>query len=86
MTLRHISTGETWSAGEIWRGERIGGIAHPLNIEQLWSVEELAAVGLEQAPEPSLPPVIDAVERLFVLVAEPKALLAAHPDIAAALG
>lgn len=29
-------------------GEPIGGVAHPRNIEQLWSAQELAAIGLYQ--------------------------------------
>lgn len=32
----------------IWQGERIDGILYPRNIEQLWTVEELAAIGLEK--------------------------------------
>ena len=29
-----------------WAGEAIDGITHPLNIEQLWSAQELEAIGL----------------------------------------
>lgn len=29
-----------------WRGERIGGVSHPANIEQLWPAEELADIKL----------------------------------------
>lgn len=29
-----------------WNGEPLNGIRHPLNIEQLWAVDELTAVGL----------------------------------------
>ncbi|MCP4072308.1 MAG: hypothetical protein GY742_11295 [Hyphomicrobiales bacterium] len=42
---------------EFWRGERINGVAHPLNIEKLWSVAELAAIGLEKFVAPPAPPV-----------------------------
>lgn len=31
---------------QLWRGEALGGLRHPLNIEDLWSVDQLAAVGL----------------------------------------
>ncbi len=61
MTLIYTATGETW------RGERIGGVAHPRNIEQLWTAEQLAALGLEvapapePAPAPSLPDVISSL-------------------------
>jgi hypothetical protein len=34
-----------------WAGERIDDVAHPLDIETLWSVAELAAIGLA-APRP----------------------------------
>jgi hypothetical protein len=30
----------------VWIGEAIDGITHPLNIEQLWSAQELEAIGL----------------------------------------
>lgn len=43
----------------IWQGERIDGILYPRNIEQLWTVEELAAIGLEKyvpPPKPYEPP------------------------------
>lgn len=31
---------------QVWAGEPINGITHPLNIEQLWSAQELEAIGL----------------------------------------
>lgn len=49
--IRHIETQEEW------RGERIDGIAHPRNIGQLWSDEELAAIGLERYTAPKQEPV-----------------------------
>lgn len=48
--LRHIDTKERWN------GERIDGIAHPKNIEQLWTDAELAAVGLERYEKPKPKP------------------------------
>ena len=39
----------------LWKGEKINGVSHPRNIAQLWTAEELAAVGLYhpvQAPSP----------------------------------
>jgi hypothetical protein len=57
MTLRHIDTKETW------KGERIDGIAHPRNIEQLWTTEQLAAIGLEVVPPPEpAPPSTDPAD------------------------
>ena len=38
-----------------WRGEAIGDIKHPLNIEALWSDDELEKVGLFKAAEPPIP-------------------------------
>lgn len=40
-----------------WKGEKINGISHPRNIEQLWSQEDLAAVGLKKfiKPKPVVP-------------------------------
>ncbi len=32
-----------------WKGEALQGLRHPKNIEKLWTVEELAAVGLVKA-------------------------------------
>jgi hypothetical protein len=32
-----------------WRGEALNGVKHPKNIEVLWTVEDLAAVGLVKA-------------------------------------
>lgn len=32
-----------------WKGEALNGIKHPKNIEALWSIEDLAAVGLVKA-------------------------------------
>jgi len=34
-----------------WRGEPINGLRHPPNIEDLWSADELAAVGLYKPQE-----------------------------------
>ncbi len=51
MTLIYTATGEKW------RGERIGDIAHPRNIEQLWTTEQLAALGLSKAPPPTPAPI-----------------------------
>ncbi len=42
---------------KFWHGERIDRVAHPLNIETLWSVAELAAIGLEKYVAPPAPPV-----------------------------
>lgn len=44
------------------------GIRHPDNIEQLWSDEELAAIGLTrelEPPAPVLPPVVRISDRQF---------------------
>lgn len=49
--LRFIETEERWAGGPI------NGIRHPRNIEQLWSDEELAAVGLERYKPPKPEPV-----------------------------
>ncbi len=38
-----------------WRGEPIAGVRHPRNIEQLWTDEELAKVGLYLAVPFGLP-------------------------------
>jgi hypothetical protein len=38
-----------------WNGEPIHGTSHPLNIEQLWSDEELAAVGLRRVADQPVP-------------------------------
>jgi hypothetical protein len=35
---------------EIWRGEAIGEIRHPVDIEQKWTKAQLAKVGLEVKP------------------------------------
>lgn len=40
---------------EPWNGELIGDIRHPLNIEQLWTADELAAIGLYQPAVGSIP-------------------------------
>lgn len=37
-----------------WTGELINDVRHPLNIEQLWTVEQLAEIGLYE-PLPSDP-------------------------------
>lgn len=51
--LQYIAT------GEIWQGEVIDGFRHPRNIENLWTTEELAAIGLEvYVPDPAdVPPI-----------------------------
>jgi len=38
-----------------WGGEAIDGIQHPLNIEQFWTDDELATIGLAR-PVPFVPP------------------------------
>lgn len=38
-----------------WNGERLSGIAYPANIEQLWTADELAAIGLA-VPQPFTAP------------------------------
>ena len=38
-----------------WHGEAIGDTKHPLNIEALWTDDELANVGLFKAVEPPIP-------------------------------
>jgi len=38
-----------------WEGEVLGELRHPLNIEQVWTVEELAAIGLVKAVHAVLP-------------------------------
>lgn len=43
MTLYLENPANTFT---VWAGEAIDDIRHPLNIEQLWTAEELAAVGL----------------------------------------
>jgi hypothetical protein len=50
MALRYIAS------GEVWRGAPIAGTSHARNIEALWSAQELAAIGLELAPEPAPEP------------------------------
>lgn len=44
--LIHIANDQPWT------GEKINGISHPRNIEQLWSAEDLAAVGLKKFIKP----------------------------------
>lgn len=44
--LRHINGHADWN------GELIGDVRYPRNIEQVWSVDELAAIGLEIKPKP----------------------------------
>ncbi len=47
MTLYHETSPDTFMA---WNGELIGegddAVRHPLNIEQIWPADELAAIGL----------------------------------------
>jgi hypothetical protein len=38
-----------------WRGEAIDGKRHPINIEDLWTAEDLAAIGLFKPEEPEIP-------------------------------
>ncbi len=38
-----------------WRGEPLNGIKHPKHIETLWSVEELATIGLVQVVKAVIP-------------------------------
>lgn len=54
------------SDGTEWRGAPINGLRHPLNIEQLWSTEELAAIGLQVfvPPEPA-PPSLNEVKAQY---------------------
>jgi hypothetical protein len=57
MTLRYIDT------QEIWRGQAINNVAHPRNIEQLWTADQLAAIGLEVVPPPApVPPSTDPAD------------------------
>lgn len=50
--LIHTQTGLPWSADE-----PINGVRYPLNIETLWTDDELATVGLARpAPLPELEP------------------------------
>lgn len=47
--------------GEIWSGEVIDSLRHPLNIETLWSAPELAAIGLKiYVPPAPTPPALTA--------------------------
>lgn len=48
MLFREISPGEFAP----WEGEPIDGVCHPLNIELLWSPEELAKLGLYAPAKP----------------------------------
>jgi hypothetical protein len=57
MALRYITTKAQWG------GERISGIAYPRNIEQLWTPDQLAAIGLEVVPPPApVPPSTDPAD------------------------
>lgn len=38
-----------------WAGEAIGDIRYPLNIETLFSADQLAALGLYSVPNPVVP-------------------------------
>jgi hypothetical protein len=63
MALRYIAT------GEVWRGAPIADTSHPRNIETLWSAQELAAIGLELAPEPApVPADPNAVPKAVTMV------------------
>jgi hypothetical protein len=46
---------ETESGFDQWIGKPINGIKYPSNIEELWSAEDLAAIGLYKPYEPSIP-------------------------------
>ncbi|MCP5011614.1 MAG: hypothetical protein GY942_16655 [Aestuariibacter sp.] len=67
---------------EFWRGERINGIAHPLNIEKLWSVGELAAIGLEKYVAPPAPPVDPLTQSLSSMQFEAMLRSAGHYNAA----
>lgn len=43
------------SNGQVWGGERIDGISHPLNISKVWTTSQLAAIGLKPTPAPPTP-------------------------------
>jgi hypothetical protein len=45
---------------DIWTGEPINNVRHPLNIEQLWTDAELNAIGLARVP----PPVVSSVPQV----------------------
>jgi hypothetical protein len=62
MALEYIAT------GEIWRGEPIGDVRHPANIEQLWAAGDLAAIGLRKRVE--APPVISLDDAKAAKIAE----------------
>jgi hypothetical protein len=53
-----------------WNGEPINGTSHPRNIEQLWSDEELAAVGLCRVEDQPVP--ADKVARDWTLEKTPE--------------
>lgn len=46
---------ETPEGFVLWTGEPINGIRHPMNIETLWTPQELAAVGLYVPAETPVP-------------------------------
>jgi len=46
---------ETQAGFELWGGQAINGIVHPLHIEQRWTSEELAAIGLFVPEDPGVP-------------------------------
>lgn len=61
------------TAGDIWQGEPLNGVQHPQNIVDLWTDEELTAIGLtrivtilEQPTEAS----IIRAKRDFLLASE----------------
>jgi len=60
-------------AGDIWRGEPINGVQHPQNIVNLWTDEELAAIGLTRVV-PALEQPTEAImiraKRGFLLASE----------------
>lgn len=49
MTLVHLDSLKDW------KGEAIGGVRHPLDIEQKWTDAELKAVGLGRLVSESIP-------------------------------
>lgn len=53
-----------------WKGEPIDGIAHPREIEQLWTSAELAAVRLFVPADPGVPPGKRVVHTEVVLLGD----------------
>ena len=63
---------------ELWTGQRIDGIAHPKNISDVWSVADLASIGLE--PVPAQPPqtrkIVDFIEFMDLFTADEQSIIA----------